>query len=111
MTMEPSETNTTAFEYQFGALDNIDGCLGKPSITYDRTPSGLLPIAKSSLKTFIAYIPSPFCELLGDYVRSKNLAHTRSTAKLANQVAKELIDQKSAVYLSRQMFWRTRKSN
>lgn len=50
-------------------------------------------------QNIIAYIPSPIREFIGDYAPAKKLLHARHTAKLANAVSRQLIDQKSKAYL------------
>ncbi|KAF8058710.1 cytochrome P450 [Lyophyllum atratum] len=88
-----------AFDYQFGALDNADNELGKAFSNLLLDTFGALTNGEIFFQNFMGYIPLPICELLGDYLPSKKLAHARHTAKLATQVAKVLLEEKSEAYL------------
>ncbi|KAF5375503.1 hypothetical protein D9615_009187 [Tricholomella constricta] len=88
-----------AFDYQFGALDDAENVLGKAFANLLLDTFGTLTNGEIFSQNIIAYVPSPFRELLGDHLPSTKLFHVRSTAKLATGVAKELVDQKADAYL------------
>ena len=47
----------------------------------------------------MAYIPQGVVEFLGDYMPNKKYTHVRRTAKLATEVAQDLVNMKSEALL------------
>ncbi|KAJ6631361.1 cytochrome P450 [Mycena sp. CBHHK59/15] len=88
-----------AFDYQFGAMENVDNVVGTAysNVFMDTfgSPSNISLLALSMLQ----YVPRRVREFLVDHVPCESLRHIRYTAKVTTSVARELVASKSAALL------------
>jgi cytochrome P450 len=85
-----------AFDYQFGALANTDNEFMK---AYFGLMSDTLGSPSRSVIFKQNILPIWVLNLMSKYSRARNLVHARHTAKLANAVTRQLVEDKSEALL------------
>ncbi|RDB25147.1 hypothetical protein Hypma_007406 [Hypsizygus marmoreus] len=88
-----------AFDYDFGAMDEADNALGKAYSNLLIDTFGRITGPQIFIQNFLAYIPDGIRAPFFDHLPNKKLTHARSTAKLATNVARELVSSKSQALL------------
>ncbi|KAJ2916319.1 hypothetical protein MD484_g4089, partial [Candolleomyces efflorescens] len=85
-----------AFDYHFGALQNTDNEFMHAYFGLMSDTLGSPPTSAIFLQTFM---PLWYLQLMSRFSQKRNLVHARHTAKLANAVAKELVETKAEALL------------
>jgi len=84
-----------AFDYRFGALDDSENALGKAFSNLMLDTFGTMGGRDIFALNIMGYIPTWLREWIGDNIPSKKLLHAHTTAKLATEVARDLVAEKS----------------
>ncbi|KAJ2931308.1 hypothetical protein H1R20_g5845, partial [Candolleomyces eurysporus] len=85
-----------AFDYHFGALQNTDNEFMHAYFGLMSDTLGSPPTSAIFMQTFM---PLWYLQLMSHFSRRRSLVHARHTAKLANAVAKELVETKAEALL------------
>ncbi|KDQ64165.1 hypothetical protein JAAARDRAFT_201556 [Jaapia argillacea MUCL 33604] len=88
-----------AFDYQFGALEEADSQLGQAYNNLFADAFALPSSMKVFFQNITKYIPIPLLQMAYGKLPAPSLRRIRSTAESANQVAKNLIEEKGEALL------------
>ncbi|KAL0955433.1 hypothetical protein HGRIS_001678 [Hohenbuehelia grisea] len=90
-----------AFDYSFGAMEDVDNELSKAYYNLLADTLGAVNRSKAALimQNLWAYLPLSVLNYVTSNSKSPIFTHARATERVANRVAKELVDAKSEAHL------------